>query len=169
VSDVDARLINEARIYPEFRGMGTTLTLAFSRGDEVLIAHVGDSRCYLIREGKLEQLTTDHSMAQEMVRRGMISAEEAIGHAWRHIIINALGGSEPGVQVETRQLTVQAGDRLLVCSDGLTDLISNQELGAILEAEQEPQDACRRLVDAANERGGRDNSTALVVCYEEAQ
>jgi protein phosphatase len=168
VSEADARLIKEARVYPEFHGMGTTLTLAYSRGDEVLIAHVGDSRCYLLRGDRLEQLTTDHSMAQEMVRRGMISPEEAATHAWRHIIVNALGGNEPGVNVETRQVQVQAGDRLLVCSDGLTDLISNQDLATILKAEPKPEAACQRLVNAANERGGRDNSTALVVCYDEA-
>jgi protein phosphatase len=166
--EADAQLFAEAQERPELFGMGTTATVAYTDGDQLHLFHAGDSRAYLFRDGQLTQLTRDHSMAQEMVRRGFLQAHEVVGHPWRHIITNALGGTERGVDVETHRLQLQPGDRLMLCSDGLTDLLSDADLAALLNAEPEPRQACERLVAAANEKGGRDNITVLIAHFDAA-
>jgi protein phosphatase len=162
----DARVLREARHHPELRGMGTTLTLAYCHEGELFIAHVGDSRAYLLRGGRLYRLTRDHTLAAEMVRRGVIPAEEAAHHGFRHVITNVVGGSDPGVQVEVYKMSLNVGDRLLLCSDGLTDMVSDADLLPLLQQGDDPAAICERLIARANEAGGKDNVTAVVALFK---
>jgi len=166
LKQADEKLFREAQRRPELHGMGTTLTLAYFLEDELFVAHVGDSRCYLLRKGLLYRLTRDHTLVAEMLRRGLLRPEEAGSHTYRHIITNVVGGSDPGVQVEMHKLPVEPGDRVLLCSDGLTEMVPDEEILSILMAEAEPTSACQRLIDRANELGGRDNVTVVVARFE---
>jgi protein phosphatase len=168
VTEADDRLHREARRRPELHGMGTTLTLAYVVNHDAFVAHVGDSRCYLLRDGCMHRLTHDHTLVDELVRRGVIKAEEAAGHRLRHVIINVVGGADEGVNVEIHRVPLRAGDRLLLCSDGLTEMIPDGEIQSILASEDDTTRACQRLVDRANENGGKDNVTVVVARLEEA-
>ena len=143
------------------RGMGTTLTLAKVHGDEVSLAHVGDSRAYLLREGELEQLTRDHSLVAELERSGQITPEAAEHHPQRSIITRALG-PEPDVEVDTYTLAGRDGDAFLICSDGLTSMISDDEVASILRSAGSLDEAADELVRAANQSGGKDNITVIL-------
>lgn len=143
-------------------GMGTTLTAVLVEGDAARLVHVGDSRAYLLRAGTLRQLTEDHTLVQRMVRAGEITRREADVHPHRNVLVRSLG-TEPDVEVDEADLGLLEGDRLLLCSDGLTTMITEQQIQAILEAAPAPQDAAERLVRAANRAGGLDNITAVVV------
>ena len=164
-----ARILREAnrRIYDlavadeSHRGMGTTLTAAKVTGDEISLGHVGDSRAYRMREGALEQLTKDHSLVAELERSGQITAEAAEHHPQRSIITRALG-PEPDVEVDTYTLTGRDGDLFLLCSDGLTSMISDEEIGAILRSAESLDGAADTLVRAANQSGGKDNITVVL-------
>jgi protein phosphatase len=164
----NARVHAEADRHPELRGMGTTLTLAYSLNDVLFVAHVGDTRCYLHRRGVLYRLTRDHTLVEDMVRRGVLQPEEAEGHCWRHVITNAVGANSPEVRVEVHRLSLEAGDCILLCSDGLTDLVADEEIAATLQTQDDPEAACHRLVARANEAGGHDNVTVVTACYEAA-
>lgn len=165
LGQANARVLAEAAERPELRGMGTTLTLAYSLNDVLYVAHVGDSRCYLCRHGTLYRLTRDHTLVEEMVRHGALQAEEAAQHRWRHVITNAVGGDTPGVKVEVHRVQLEGGDRVLLCSDGLTEMLSEDEINDILRTEAAPEQACRRLVTRANESGGKDNVTVVVAHF----
>ena len=143
------------------RGMGTTLTLAKLHGDEVSLAHVGDSRAYRLRGGELEQLTRDHSLVAELERSGQITPEAAEHHPQRSIITRALG-PEPDVEVDTYTLAGREDDLFLICSDGLTSMISDDELGSILRSAGSLDEAAEELVRAANQSGGKDNITVIL-------
>ncbi len=143
------------------RGMGTTLTSVFVRGQEVSIGHVGDSRAYRLRDGELERLTRDHSLVAELERTGQISAETAEHHPQRSIITRALG-PEPDVQVDTHTHAARAGDVYLLCSDGLTSMLSEEEVGAILRREGSLDETAEELIRAANQSGGKDNITVVL-------
>ncbi len=143
------------------RGMGTTLTLAKVHGDEVSLAHVGDSRAYRLRGGELEQLTRDHSLVAELERSGQITPEAAEHHPQRSIITRALG-PEPDVEVDTYTLAGREGDLFLICSDGLTSMISDGEVGSILRSAGSLEEAADELVRAANQSGGKDNITVIL-------
>ena len=143
------------------RGMGTTLTLAKVHGDEVSLAHVGDSRAYRLRDGQLEQLTRDHSLVAELERSGQITPEAAEHHPQRSIITRALG-PEPDVEVDTYTLAGREGDVFLICSDGLTSMISDDEVGSILRSAGSLDGAADELVRAANQSGGKDNITVIL-------
>ncbi len=168
VSQADAALFAEAERHPELHGMGTTFTMAYSLHDDLFVAHVGDSRGYLLRRGQMYRMTHDHTMVDEMVQRGLLSPEEAAGHRLRHIITNALGGRDPGVRVELHKIRLEPGDVLLLCSDGLTEMVPDAEIAAVLHGEPGPWEACETLVARANERGGKDNITVVVARYEAA-
>jgi serine/threonine protein phosphatase PrpC len=163
----DARIFEEASRHPEMIGMGTTLTMAFAVNWRLLIAHAGDSRCYLLSKGELHQLTHDHTKVAEMVRHGILSPEQASRHPFRHVVTNVLGGHEPGALVEMHKLDLEPGDVVLLCSDGLTGMVSDARIAAILQEEQEPRRACERLATEANEKGGNDNITVIVACFAE--
>ena len=148
--------------------MGTTLTLAFVSGWKLFVMHAGDSRCYLFRDGELRQLTRDHTFAAELARNGLISAESVRTNRYRHIVTNILGGDRPGVDVDVQMETLEPGDEILLCSDGLTEMLPSERIAAILAAEVDPEEACMRLVFEANAEGGCDNITAIVGRVEEA-
>lgn len=164
----DARLFAEAGRHPEWRGMGTTLTLALVNGRRLFVAHAGDSRCYLHSGRTLRQLTTDHTFAADMARSGLITRTEQAHHPWRHVVTNLLGGTEPGVRAEVHLLDLHPGDVLLLCSDGLTEMVTDSAIAAVLTAEADPETACRQLIDLANGNGGRDNVTVVVARFDEA-
>lgn len=168
LGQANARVLAEAAGHPELHGMGTTLTLAYSLNDVLFVAHVGDSRCYLCRHKILYRLTHDHTLVEEMVRHGALAAEKAAEHRWRHVITNAVGGTTADLKVEVHKLQLEAGDRVLLCSDGLTEMLSEEEINQALQTEDEPEQACRRLVTRANEAGGKDNITAVVAHFRAA-
>jgi protein phosphatase len=147
----------------ELRGMGTTLTAGTIGTDgNLIVGHVGDSRAYLLHDGELTQITNDHSLVEELVRGGELTPEEAESHPRRSIITRALG-IDPDVEVDVYPVQLQAGDRILLCSDGLTTMIRSDEIAGILIREPDPKRAAQLLVDAANAAGGEDNVTAVVV------
>jgi protein phosphatase len=162
----DTRLIQESNHHAELYGMGTTLTVAFVEGTKLFVAHVGDSRCYLLDQGELQQLTRDHNVAAEMVRRGLLSPEEAAKSRMRHVVTNVIGGAEQGVHVELHRVELRPGDTLLVCSDGVTGMLSDARIAEILNEENDPEDACQLLVAEANANGGKDNITAIVARFD---
>jgi protein phosphatase len=144
-------------------GMGTTVTAALASAEALHLAHVGDSRAYLRRAGSLRQLTNDHTLVDRMVQAGEISRDEADVHPHRNVLVRALG-TEPKVDVEAMDLGLLEGDQVLICSDGLTDMVTENQITAILDiAQGAPQDAADRLVRAANRAGGIDNITAIVL------
>lgn len=144
------------------RGMGTTCTLALLGDDTAQIAHVGDSRAYLFRDGSLKQVTQDHTLVGRLVREGKLRPEEAERHPQRSIITRALGVDEQ-VDVDLMSVELADGDRLLLCSDGLSAMISSSDIEEVLRAHEDPQSAAENLVEKANEAGGEDNITVVVI------
>jgi protein phosphatase len=163
---LDYALADRMRADPSLKGMGTTLTVACSLGLDLFIGHVGDSRAYVFHQGTMRQLTRDHTHVQRLVDAGMLSPQEAAAHQLRSVLTNVLGGATRSVEVESHQLRLAPGDRLLLCSDGLTGVVTDEEIGSILAGAASSAEACRRLVDRALERGAPDNVTALVARYE---
>ena len=146
----------------QLSGMGTTLTAARVEGTNALIAHVGDSRAYLLRDGVLRQLTSDHTLVARMVKSGEISEAEADVHPHKNVLTRALGTDEQ-VEVDEDSIALVDGDRLLLCSDGLTGMVTEDQIQAILENSDQPQQAADRLVKAANRAGGIDNISVVVL------
>jgi len=163
------RTIHElARKDPSLAGMGTTITAAIVdlEAEEVAIGHVGDSRAYRLRGGRFEQLTRDHSLVEEMRRKGQLTDAQAVDHPQRSIITRALG-PEPEVQVDLQTVPLQDGDVFLICSDGLTTMLDDEKIAAILGRATSLQSAVRALVDEANRAGGRDNITVVAFRVED--
>jgi len=163
--DADVRIGQEADRHPEFKGMGTTLTMAYCWDRQLWIAHVGDSRAYLFREGRLQQLTQDHTIVQDMIRAGLLKPEEVAQHIWRHVVTNVLGGSEAGVRPEIHEYALQPEDILLLCSDGLTDLVTDQEIVEVLTSAPDPRRASEILVARVNQKGAPDNVTVMLARF----
>jgi serine/threonine protein phosphatase PrpC len=161
------RVVFERSVVDEkVAGMGTTLTAALVEGDRIRLAHVGDSRAYLLREGDLRLLTEDHTLVHRMVTEGEISKEEAETHPQRSVLTRALG-VETVVDVDDDTVQVRPGDRLLLCTDGLTSMVSEQAVEEVLRAVPDPQEAAQRLVQLANEGGGADNTTVVVLDFSD--
>ena len=158
----DSRIFEESASHPEWRGMATTLTMAFAVNWRLFLAHAGDSRCYVLSGGLLEQITHDHTMTADMVREGLLSLQEQKKHPWRHMVTNILGGTQPGVRAELHALDLLPDDVILLCSDGLTEMMSDEQISALLQAEADPETVCKRLVDEANKQGGKDNISVIV-------
>lgn len=155
------RIHEETWIHPELKGMGTTTTALLIHEQEATIAHVGDSRAYLIREGEIQQLSEDHSLVQEQFRAGLISAEQARHSRYRNIITRSIG-FEDDVDVDMMVLQAYPADIFLLCTDGLTTLVEDPDiLKTILQ--NSPETAGQKLIDLANERGGNDNITVVLV------
>lgn len=150
---------------PDHRGMGATLTAAWIDGAKLSIAHVGDSRAYLVRSGSLLQLTRDHSLVAEQVRRGILTAAEAEESTMQSVLLRALG-AQAAIEVDAEEHTLFPRDVLLLCSDGLTRVVTEPEIAGTLQAETDPTRAAEKLVALANERGGPDNITVLTVRLE---
>jgi PPM family protein phosphatase len=166
VQQVGSLLVERGRQDAALRGMGSTLTAARSFGRDLLIIHVGDSRAYLFRAGRLERLTRDHTYAQMLIDTGHFSPDDQALSGTRHILINALGGSVEDVAVDVDLLCLEDGDRLLLCSDGLSDCVDDEQLAAALASVRPSGEACQRLVQLALEGGGRDNITVIVAAFE---
>jgi protein phosphatase len=150
-----------AQSQPELNGMGTTLTALQLNGNRLSIAHVGDSRAYLIRGGVIEQITDDHTIVSEQVARGMMTREEAARSDMRNILSRALGIG-PEVKVDVEELTVSEDDKLVLCSDGLSELVSEDEILLEAQSSTRPDIACDELINLANQRGGEDNITVIM-------
>jgi len=162
---VDHALLEHAEAYPRLKGMGTTLTGAYSFGDDLFILHIGDTRAYLFRQSNLKRLTHDHTAAQALVDAGAISPEEVSTHRLRHTLTSCLGGESAKIQMEIRHLRLMDGDRLLLCSDGLTDMISDPEIAEVMRATEGSAEACPALVNLALQKGGKDNVTVVLARY----
>ena len=147
----------------EWRGMGTTIVALVRRDDRVIIGHVGDSRSYVLRDGALVQLTDDHSWVAEQVRMGLLTHEEAHKHPMRNIVTRAMG-NRAELEVDVSEQAIQPGDVFLLCSDGLNSMLDDEKISEILSLHHDdPVEACRALIDAANESGGDDNITVIVL------
>ena len=155
-------IFNTARQHEQFRDMGTTIVAVHFVGARVYIGHVGDSRVYRIRNGQLKQLTDDHSLANEYVKMKILRKEDLPRFPYKNVIVRALGLQE-SVQIDTFYREAKSGDQFLLCSDGLTDLVEDKDILKIVLAADSPTTACEQLVAEANDRGGVDNITALVV------
>ena len=148
-------------------GMGTTFSAMAQQGGDVVLAHVGDSRIYLVRHGAIMQLTTDHTLVEEMVRKGMLTPREARVHPRRNIITRALG-TDPSVEIDIVQMAAQPGDVFFLCSDGMTNYVDEREILRTAMSERDWQGKLKHLVAIALENGGADNITALFATFEEA-
>lgn len=151
-----------AEAHPEQHGMGATLTAAWIDGSRLSIAHVGDSRAYLLRGGTLQQLTSDHSLVAEQVRRGILTAAEAEESEMQSVLLRALGAL-PEIEIDAEEHTLFARDILMLCCDGLTRMVTEPEIAGTLQAEPDPTRAAEKLIALANERGGVDNITVIIV------
>ncbi len=165
VQQIGSELIERARQDASLRGMGSTMTGARSFGRDLLIAHVGDSRAYLFRGGRLNCLTKDHTYAQFLVDTGELKPGDVAGSGMRHILTNVLGGSDAHVDVDVDLLRLEDGDRVLLCSDGLTDRVADDAIAKTLSETESSKDACAELVRLALDSGGRDNVTVIVAAY----
>ena len=166
--EANARIHELSHANAEQAGMGTTLTAVYVGEQEVAIAHVGDSRAYCLRDGQLLRLTDDHSLVDELMRQGRLTPEEAVEHPQRSVITRALG-PEGIVEVDTRSFQARAGDVYLLCSDGLTTMLSEEQIAAVLLAHEQLRDAGEALIAAANQAGGRDNITVVLIRLEDVQ
>jgi PPM family protein phosphatase len=164
IQEANRRVYERSSSDPNTSGMGTTITVALVEDDQVAFGHVGDSRAYLIRDASMEQLTEDHSLVNELLKTGKLSREEAETHPQRSVITRALG-TDPDVDVDTFSVRAEIGDLFLLCSDGLTDMVSEESILAVVERNRKDIDgALRALVKEANRGGGQDNIT--VVAFE---
>jgi serine/threonine protein phosphatase PrpC len=166
VAQANRAVYDRSRRDRSVSGMGTTLTAALVDGNTVHLVHVGDSRAYLLRDGRLRQLTEDHTLVHRMVMEGEITPEEAETHPHRSILTRALGVDE-SVQVDEGDVRIESGDRLLLCTDGLTGMVPEDQITEIMLGSAAPQDAVDRLVKIANRAGGIDNITAVVLDFDE--
>lgn len=161
-------LSSEAEAIPERRGMGTTLTVAYIVWPRLYVVHAGDSRCYLFRGSTLWQITKDHTVAQEFVDEGSLQPKDVHGSRFGDMVWNVVGGPEDRLHAEAHKAELAIGDSLLLCTDGLTRHVSDEEIENELDQNRSAADVCKRLIDAANEAGGKDNITVVAVRFLEA-
>jgi protein phosphatase len=159
-------VIDRSRQTPESAGMGSTITGVLLVGADAFIGHVGDSRAYLQRGGMIQRLTQDHTQAQALVDAGVFASVNEAPRFMRHVLVNCLGGYAKDVHVETHHLPLLHGDRLLLCTDGLSDMLTDAEISLILNLRLTPQEACQALIDEALDHGGKDNVTAVLAHIE---
>jgi protein phosphatase len=163
---VNDSLLAEIRDNPRLAGMGTTLTICYSMGPNLFVLHAGDSRAYLHRQGKLRQLTRDHNLGQILVDAGEAEPGSELVKRMRHVVTNVLGNTTERVEVDLQYHMLAEGDRILVCTDGLSDLVDDAQIARLLTEHPIPKDACQALVDTALANGGTDNVTVVVAHYE---
>lgn len=162
IEKANERVMAAVAAQPWLKGMGTTVVAGLLNEKILSLAHVGDSRAYLLRDGQLSRLTDDHSWVHEQVAAGILTEEEAKTHPLKNVVTRALGGG-PSVSPDLQELVFSSGDRFLFCSDGLTTMVSDEEIRDAAMSIADPEGLCRTLVDMANEKGGVDNVTVVVV------
>jgi protein phosphatase len=162
---IDAVLRERAERDPNLSGMGTTMTMAMSFGGDLVLSHIGDSRAYLLRAGELHQLTRDQTLAQALADRGVISQEETATHGLRHVLTSALGGGQANTEPQGQHVVLKDGDQLLLCTDGLSDIVDDSTIREVLRSTASAEDACGALVEAALRNGGKDNVTVALARY----
>lgn len=161
VEEANAKIYSQAQNSPILRGMGTTLTIAVLREKKLKVGQIGDSRAYLLRNGTIKQLTHDHSLVAEQIRMGLITEEEAAYHPAKNIITRALGTKE-SVESDFYEVDLEIDDRILLCSDGLHGVVEDEDINRLILATSSSPEACIRLVEEANQRGGPDNITIVL-------
>jgi PPM family protein phosphatase len=159
---IHQRIRHRANHQPELLGMGTTLTAVLSMGLDAFVVHVGDSRAYRVGQTGIQQITRDHTLAQQLVDAGVEASRTT---AFQHVLTNCLGADSRQVTSEVHHLQLDDGDHLVLCTDGLSDLVDADEIQQAVAAAQDPQQACNRLVDLALERGGKDNITVVIARF----
>jgi serine/threonine protein phosphatase PrpC len=162
---VRAAMAEHASADPALTGFGTTMTLAMSLGPKLFVIHIGDSRAYLLRQQRLHQLTRDHTIAQALADQGLLSPEEVATNRMRHVLTRSLGDQSRRVEADAQEVPLQDGDCLLLCTDGLTDMVGEEKIVQVLAGGDPAETACRRLIEEALAAGGKDNVTAVVVRY----
>jgi PPM family protein phosphatase len=162
VDNANRAIFEAANANPQYAGMGTTLVVAVFRAQQVMVGHVGDSRCYRLRGGRLQQVTRDHSLLQEQIDAGLITPEQAAFSANKNLVTRAVG-VEDTVLMETHQYDLLPGDLFLLCSDGLSDMLDDAAIQQLLLSSDSLETACRMLVDGANDAGGKDNISVILV------
>lgn len=162
LDEVNDAIVKKGETQGDYLGMGTTLTAFHVSEKRIFLVHIGDSRAYLIRNGKITQLTQDHTLVADMVGKGEISEEEARIHPLKNILVRALG-TDIKAEVDLLSEEVQPGDRILLCSDGLSSMLRDEEILSIVNESESLENACQRLIDAANTNGGEDNTTVVLV------
>lgn len=167
VDNANIAIYNSANANPSFAGMGTTLVLGVIKDGRLLVGHIGDSRCYRIRQGRMEQITKDHSLLQEQMDAGLITPEQAAGSPIKNLVTRALG-VEQGVMLEVNEFSIEPSDVYLMCSDGLSDMVSDEVIVRIACEDLRLEPLAEHLILAANECGGRDNISVLLVAAGEA-
>lgn len=160
-------IVSYGREHTDARGLGSTLTAALVVDGNAYIANVGDSRTYLLRDGQLQRVTRDHSLVARLVEAGQIEPDDAYEHPNRNLIYRSLGAGKAEVEVDIFSEVLLAGDALLLCSDGLWEMVRDPEIAAILNETVDPEEACAKLIDLANDNGGEDNITAVLVRCDE--
>lgn len=164
LKDVHAKILMEGARNSDHFGMGTTLTMGLLVWPRLYVVHAGDSRCYLVRDGEAEQLTTDHTLARQMVESGGLKPEDEADSKWSNVLWNVLGGGRTDGELiaEVRRVILEPGDSIVLCSDGLHRYVDGQKLGAMVSDAESTEDACKVLVALANQSGGEDNITVVV-------
>lgn len=163
VADANGEIMALSELDPDFHNMGTTIAMAVRAGDRLYVAGVGDSRVYIYRNGQLRKLTQDHSLTQALLDAGTITEEEAARHRFRNVLYRYLGTKEGGTGTKAQAVDLRAGDRLILCSDGATDGLSDAAIAEILSQQTDPKQAAQTVVDAALAAGSRDNITCVAV------
>jgi serine/threonine protein phosphatase PrpC len=162
VDNANRAIFNAANSNPQYAGMGTTLVVAVFRDNRLLLGHVGDSRAYRMRSGRLQQITRDHSLLQEQIDAGLITPEQAAFSANKNLVTRAVG-VEDTVLLETHQHDVLPGDVYLLCSDGLSDMLDDPSIAQVMQAHDGLESCTRALIEAANDAGGKDNISVVLV------
>jgi serine/threonine protein phosphatase PrpC len=155
--------------HPDMRSMGTTMTMVYIVWPRAFVVHVGDSRCYLLRDGQLKQLTTDHTMAAILTESGQMTREQARHSPMGHALVNVLGGKSNELSVDVDRLTLEVADTLLLCTDGLYDMVTDDQMRDVLDSNLNAEAVCRKLADDANDSGGKDNITVVVARFMSPQ
>lgn len=163
---VNAELLQQAAVHTDLAGMSTTMTAAITYGDSLIVTHVGDSRAYLHRRGKLERLTQDHTLAQRLIDDGIQAPNDYLARGLRNVLMQALGSRESKFSPDVYQHSVENGDQLLLCTDGLTDMVDDILIESVLSRDCSAQSACQNLINLALSNGGKDNVTVIVARYK---
>jgi PPM family protein phosphatase len=162
---VNAALVQQATAHASLNGMCTTMTMALTHGKNLIVGYMGDSRAYLLHDTKLQRLTRDHTVAERMIEEGIDPANDQLLNQLRNVLMQALGGPECDCNPDTHDYSLENGDQLLLCTDGLTDMVAEEEIETVLNTSDSAQSACRSLVNLALSSGGHDNITAIVARY----